>query len=215
MKDLVLLGVVGIVFTVLFMYNHTQLASLRIVIEEQSKKIDALQHTKGADETLILSLQSKVSFFESKLGDNRQSPLSDEVRHQIDQTITDRARSLILNEKGQVNWLQLAHAADFNPSTEVVRELVHSIENVERVAINLETDLRYLLDNALILAGTNACIISAPDACPQHMIGTSHVMVGALQPEGKVPLGYQNVGTFNDQGWQWLQGVLCCVKPLQ
>eukprot|EP01031_Cornospumella_fuschlensis_P038374 gene38373-46639_t len=109
MKDFVLLGVVGIVFTVIFMYNHSQIASLRSVIDEQAKKIDALQHTKGADEALILSLQSKVSSFESKIADNRQGlPLSEDTRKHIDQAVTERARSLFLNEKGQVNWLQLA-----------------------------------------------------------------------------------------------------------
>lgn len=70
----------------------------------------------------------------------------------------------------------------------------------------------YLANKAVLAENANLCVFSNTDNCPPHM--TKFATFGVIGHSGESPLptGYYLGGSFNDNGWNWIHGGLCCTN---
>lgn len=70
----------------------------------------------------------------------------------------------------------------------------------------------YLASKALIMENANVCIFSNTENCPPNMKKMATFGFIGHSGESPVPTGYYLGGPFNDNGWNWIHGGLCCVE---
>lgn len=108
-------------------------------------------------------------------------------------------------------------------------ELVFTVE--EKKVLNgqvelLDTRVRELIDlynnrvgkaiadlsKKALMLDTNACVLSPTDTCPSGLTKTATFGIINYPNENRIPKGYYHGGSFNENGWKWLHGGLCCME---
>lgn len=65
---------------------------------------------------------------------------------------------------------------------------------------------------AMMLENTNVCVFSSTESCPPRMKKMATFGIIAHSGENPVPPGYYLGGAYNDVGWNWFHGGLCCME---
>lgn len=86
-----------------------------------------------------------------------------------------------------------------------VRELVDLYNNRVGKAIAELSKKSLMLD-------ANACVLSPTETCPSGLTKTATFGIISYPHENRIPKGYYHGGSFNDHGWKWLHGGLCCIE---
>lgn len=213
--DLTQLGLTSLIILILFVYHQSRLGALQATIADQSRQLEDLARGLTADSTQATALQNRINAMESKFSmKDVKAEVSREVQGKLAHEVDAKVRALLMDERGKVNWAKLASSADMNPGAEVARHLLSSMETLDKRLADLAGHQQVLFDHALLLGGSNVCVMSSSDGCPHNMVASTQFALGHFQAEGKVMTGYLNSGAFNDNGWQWLQGSLCCTHKL-
>ncbi len=213
--DLITLGFVGLIATLLFFYQNSRLQDMQSIIDAQDIQLAELHRASG-NNALTFALQRRLEAVEIELAGvhSIKQEIVQEISKDVSQEVESTVRALLLDSQGHVNWIELASNADLNPSAETSRKLALSIEDLEKRMIVMTNDHQFLTEHSLLLTGPNTCVLSALDGCPHNMVASTRFALGNFQRDGKVLDGFQESGTFNDNGWTWLQGLLCCSRPL-
>lgn len=68
----------------------------------------------------------------------------------------------------------------------------------------------FLASKAVLSENANVCVFSNTETCPPHM--RKFATFGIIGHSGDMPIpnGYYQGGPFNDNGWNWIHGGLCC-----
>lgn len=68
----------------------------------------------------------------------------------------------------------------------------------------------YLASKAVIAENANVCVFSNTENCPPHMRKFATFGIIGHSGDMPIPTGYYQGGPFNDNGWNWIHGGLCC-----
>lgn len=69
-----------------------------------------------------------------------------------------------------------------------------------------------IASRAMMLENTNVCVFSSTESCPPRMRKMATFGIIAHSGESPVPPGYYLGGAYNDAGWNWFHGGLCCME---
>ena len=106
----------------------------------------------------------------------------------------------------------LADAGQLQAVTDQVIFVNDRVTNIaERVdaVINAQNNLAR---KSMIMEGTNICIFTSTDACPPRMQKAATFGIIAHLGASPIPPGYYIGGAFNDNGWNWIHGGMCCME---
>jgi len=187
------------------MYNKNQelmdhLKRNEVKINDLEKLINAAEH-----DTMIRSRLSNAETRISAVERNLKSQLA-EVASKIPTVMEQPAAPVVVpaevvftvEEKkmlnGQVEFLDNR-----------VRELIDLYNNRVGKAIAELSKKAFMLD-------TNACVLSPTEICPSGLTKTATFGIISYPHENRLPRGYYHGGPFNDAGWKWLHGGLCCIE---
>eukprot|EP00600_Ochromonadales_sp_CCMP1393_P004088 CAMPEP_0174992146 /NCGR_PEP_ID=MMETSP0004_2-20121128/22348_1 /TAXON_ID=420556 /ORGANISM="Ochromonas sp., Strain CCMP1393" /LENGTH=172 /DNA_ID=CAMNT_0016246099 /DNA_START=242 /DNA_END=760 /DNA_ORIENTATION=+ len=106
------------------------------------------------------------------------------------------APATVSDERAEVLTAQISFVNDR------VTEVVQQIDGLNR-------GQSFLASKALIMEN-NVCVLAHNDACPPNMkkVGTFGLI--EHNPENLIPVGFVRGEAFNNNGWNWLHGGLCC-----
>lgn len=207
------LFVTGIVIMVIFMYQRHRLNEMNTMIETQARQIDELKRANEADNNLFNILQDRLAVMDDKVlrSADKKVDIPNDVLLKLSHEIDSKVRGYLLDEKGKVNWLKLVSSVDIKPTTEVTHHISLRLDNIETHVAQLIKTGQYLAEHSLLLETANVCVFTPTDECPRGMKPLNRFALGTFHAEGKLPQGYLDSGPFNDNGWKWMQGGLCCL----
>lgn len=68
----------------------------------------------------------------------------------------------------------------------------------------------FLANKAIMAENANVCVFSNTENCPPHMRKFATFGIIGHSGDMPIPAGYYQGGAFNDNGWNWIHGGLCC-----
>lgn len=190
------------------------------------KNSDLMESVKGHEEHIrelekYLNPTEKDSMIRSRLSttETRVTALDRTVKAQtvdIDM-IMKQVKSLLNNPGQQVSAQQAGGIPeDTQRQFELYKkELIFLNERTSSIANRVDlivTAQNNLAVKALIMENTNVCVMSSTDACPPRMVKVATFGIIAHSGQNAVPTGYFIGGPFNENGWNWLHGSMCCME---
>jgi hypothetical protein len=213
MEYLILL-VFGTLCCGLMMVMYQKNAELFSAIKKNEAKMKDFEKyvNPGEHDTMI---RQRMSTTESRITNMERHQRTQEDQFTI---VTQKLHSAL----DTVNKIQTGPGnSGSGLSAEQVEILTNQITFVNDRVNNIGTEIQALNNAQLYLAGkallleTNVCVFSQAEACPPGMkkVGTFGVIEHSA--EHLIPSGYFKGGKFNDNGWDWLHGGMCCVETME
>lgn len=203
--DFLVLLVFGTLCMGLMMIMYRKNSELSEAIQRNEDRIKDFERSRNSveDDSLIRkrlsNTESRVTFLE-KLAKIHTADLA-EVKTRggpVEQSKVNTAASpTVTAEQMQVLSNQIIFVNDR------VTKLDSSFDAVNNAQI-------YLASKAVMMENSNVCIFSNTDNCPPHLKKFATFGIIAHSGDNALPTGYYMGGSFNDNGWNWIHGSLCC-----
>lgn len=129
--------------------------------------------------------------------------------------VTKQMQQVLNNPNGVPQQQQQAGGVGADQAQVLSNQIIFVNDRVTAVSNRLDavvTAQNNLAIKAMTMENTNICVFSSTETCPPRMQKAATFGIIAHSGNSPVPPGYYMGGPFNDNGWNWMHGGLCCME---
>lgn len=206
--EYIILIVFGVLFSGILLVMFQKNAELHDLIQKHEEKIQNMEKYINPIENDSL-IRQRLSNTESRV------TAVEKLLRSHTSDIDILAKRLKENNQASAVAGVVAGGATAEQIQALSNQIIFVNDRVSTVAAQVESvnaAQTYLATKSVMFENANICVLSGTENCPPNMRKMATFGIIGHSGDSPIPKGYFVSGPFNDNGWNWVHGGLCCVE---